>query len=102
MAKQKRAVPVLTGGTSVSSKGKKRAVIQKPNTIYTFFEKYVIFILIFLFAALYTFIGITKYLHYQTGLDIAIYVQSMWFYTHLKLPWVTLYPTFGDLVWADH
>lgn len=26
----------------------------------------------------------------------------MWFYAHAKLPYVTLYPTYGDLVWADH
>jgi len=63
---------------------------------------YAIFFLILLFGSLYSFIAITKYMHYQTGLDLAIYIQSMWFYTHFKLPFVTLYPTFGDLVWADH
>src|SRR5258708_19165855 len=65
-------------------------------------NNYAIYFLILLFGALYSFIAITKYLHYQTGLDLAIYVQTFWFYTHFKLPYVTLYPTFGDLVWADH
>ena len=65
-------------------------------------NSYAILFLIILFGSLYSFIGITKYLHFQTGLDIAIYIQSMWYYNHLQLPYVTLYPTFGDLVWADH
>lgn len=67
-----------------------------------FIHSSAIFLLIGFFSVLYSFIAITKYLHFQTGLDLAIYVQTFWFYTHLKLPHVTLYPTYGDLVWADH
>jgi uncharacterized membrane protein len=81
---------------------KKKSKVKKVNKLTIFLNSYAIFFLIFLFGSLYTFIGITKYFHYQTGLDIAIYIQSMWFYTHFQLPHVTLYPTFGDLVWADH
>ena len=81
-------------------KSKKKSDIYKK--FFIFWDKYMIFFLIGLFGSLYSFIAITKYLHYQTGLDIAIYIQSMWFYTHFQLPYVTLYPTYGDLVWADH
>lgn len=65
-------------------------------------KSYLIFGLIGFFAFLYSFIAITKYLHFQTGLDLAIYVQTFWFYIHLLLPRVTLYPTYGDIVWTDH
>jgi len=75
---------------------------KKKGKFILFLESYFIFVLIFIFGCLYTYVGITKYLHYETGLDIAIYVQTMWFYTHFKLPYVTLFPTYGDLVWADH
>lgn len=54
------------------------------------------------FAFLYSFISLIKHWHFQTGLDLAIYNQTLWFYSHFKLPNVTLYPTFGRLVWADH
>src|SRR5258706_8268787 len=72
------------------------------DMIREFINKYFIYVLILLFGALYAFISVTKYQHFQTGLDLAIYVQTFWFYTHLKLPFVTLYPTYGGLVWADH
>src|SRR5258708_925653 len=65
-------------------------------------KKLLIFILICIFASLYTFISLTKHQHYQTGLDFAIYIQMFWDYMHFRAPFVTLYPTFGDLVWADH
>lgn len=81
---------------------KKKQSLTFSQKLHIFYERYVIFVLIFCFGFLYTFIAITKYLHYQTGLDLAIYVQSMWYYTHFQLPYVTLYPTYGDLVWADH
>ena len=51
---------------------------------------------------LYSFVSLIKHWHFQTGLDLAIYNQTLWFYSHFKLPYVTLYPTFGRLVWADH
>lgn len=53
-------------------------------------------------AFLYSFISLVKHWHFQTGLDLAIYNQILWFYSHLKLPYVTLWPTFGRLVFADH
>lgn len=61
-----------------------------------------LWILIAFFGLVYSFVAIIKHLHFQTGLDLAIYVQSFWSYSHLALPRVTLYPTFGDLVYADH
>ncbi|MBI3954828.1 DUF2079 domain-containing protein [Candidatus Gottesmanbacteria bacterium] len=61
-----------------------------------------ILLLIIIFSFLYSFISIVKYNHFQTSLDLAIYVQTFWNYAHLKLPYVTLYPTNGDLVWVDH
>lgn len=70
--------------------------------VLSILKKYLIFLIIAFFASLYSFIGIVKYDHYQTGLDLAIYVQQYFFYTHGKLPFVTLYPTLGDLAWADH
>src|SRR6185369_7846354 len=83
-------------------KKKGKVVAKKVSKLSVFFNSYAIFLMILVFGILYTIIAITKYIHYQTGLDIAIYVQSMWFYTHFQLPYVTLYPTNGDLVWADH
>lgn len=72
------------------------------KSLTPFLEKYLIFVLIGLFTCLYSIIAITKYIHFQTGLDLAIYVQTFWYYSHFHLPFVTLYPTYGDLVWADH
>lgn len=86
----------------MTQKKHKKSDVQRQNPIYSFFSRYTIFVLIVLCTILYAIIGITKYMHYQTGLDLAIYVQAMWFYTHLQLAHVTLYPTFGDLIWADH
>src|SRR3990172_12453162 len=61
-----------------------------------------ILILWITFASFYSFVSLIKHWHFQTGLDLAIYNQTLWFFSHLKLPYVTLYPTFGRLVWADH
>ena len=83
------------------SKTKKTTLIKKAH-LSKVITSYAIYVLIVIFGCLYAFIGITKYIHYQTGLDLAIYVQSFWFYTHFSLPYVTLSPTYGDLVWADH
>lgn len=82
-------------------------MIKKVNktqsaTIALYFQRYLIFFIIVLFSFTYSFIGIVKYNHFQTGLDLAIYVQQYYFYLHARLPHVTLWPTLGDLVWADH
>jgi uncharacterized membrane protein len=68
----------------------------------TLFNKYGIFVLIALFSIVYSFISVIKHNHFQTGLDFGIYVQTFWSYINLKLPKVTFYPTYGDLVWSDH
>lgn len=58
--------------------------------------------LIVLFMFLYSLISIIKHNHFQTGLDLAVYVQSMWYYTHFLIPHVTFKPINGDVVFADH
>lgn len=68
----------------------------------SFYNRYCIFSLILLFSFFYSTISIIKYIHFQTGLDLAIYVQTFWNYTHFHLPYVTLHPTYGDIVFADH
>ena len=66
------------------------------------FSKKTIWLIIIIFSIVYSFISIVKHNHFQTGLDLGIYVQTFWSYIHLTLPRVTFYPTNGDLVWADH
>ena len=83
-------------------KNNKQVFSSKENLLTSLFEKWLIWLLILLFGLLYSFIAVVKHLHFQTGLDLSIYVQSLWQYANLSLPYVTLYPTHGDLGWADH
>lgn len=64
--------------------------------------RYLIWIILVFFAFIYAFVAVVKHNHFQTGLDFGIYVQTFWSYIHLLSPHVTFYPTYGDLVWADH
>lgn len=65
-------------------------------------NRYPIFFLILFFGAIYSFVAIIKHNHFQTGLDFGIYVQTFSSYINMRLPKVTFYPTYGDLVWSDH
>lgn len=65
-------------------------------------DPYLILFLVFASSFIYSLISLIKHWHFQTGLDLAIYNQTLWFNSHFKLPYVTLWPTFGRLVWADH
>lgn len=69
-----------------------------PNNL----SKYLIWIILSFFAFIYSFVAIVKHNHFQTGLDFGIYVQTFWSYIHLLPPHITFYPTYGDLVFADH
>ncbi len=77
-------------------------IIKKEPKYLRGLEKYGIWFLIIFFSFIYSFVAVIKHNHFQTGLDFGIYVQTFWSYINLKLPRVTFYPTYGDLVWADH
>lgn len=75
---------------------------QKSNFVNKFLHKHAVWLIITFFSIIYSFVAVTKHNHFQTGLDFGIYVQTFWNYIHFKIPRVTFYPTYGDIVWTDH